>query len=188
MQELTNLFDDISEDAPMHVVSFQTFKLHGELPRSSDHLTQPVSLLPGEAKIIFISHRWLRPWHTQHECEEQGHPWAGMAHPDDQAGSKHALICAAIQKLAEQKAWNLDTQVFLWLDFCCVEQDDSHLLLEGVKSLRGYISICDAVLVPSTEVPALGGEKTVEKIAGEYGDRAWTRLESLSFYTVSARA
>jgi hypothetical protein len=184
MRELTKLVDDISPDAPMRVVSFQAFKQHGKLPRSSDHVTQLVSLLPGEAKIIFISHRWLRPWHTQQECEEQGHAWAGMAHPDDQAGSKHALICAAIEKLANKKAWNLDL-VFLWLDFCCVEQDDPHLLLEGVKSLRGYIAICNALLVPSTEVPALDGEKTVEKIGGDYGDRAWTRLESLSFYTVS---
>jgi hypothetical protein len=109
-----------------------------------------------------------------------------MAHPDDHLGTKHALICAAIPKLSEQKAWNLD-QVFLWLDFCGVEQDDEHRKQEGVKSLRGYVSICDAVLVPSpdSEVPAQDAEKAVDRIGGEYGDRAWTRLECMSFYTVS---
>ena len=184
MQELTNLFKDISAKAPMRVVRFETFRRCGKIPRSDNKVTQDVSLIPGEAKIVFISHRWLRPWHTQRECEEKGHTWAGMAHPDDHLGTKHALICAAIQKLAEQKAWDLD-QVFLWLDFCGVEQDDAELLREGVKSLRGYISICDAVLVPSPEVPAQDGDKTVDRIGGEYGARAWTRLESMSFYTVS---
>jgi hypothetical protein len=168
----------------MRVVAFETFKEFGKLPRSSDNVTQEASLVPGTAKLIFISHRWLRPWTTQQKCEEERHVWAGMAHPDDHAGSKHELICAAIPELARQKAWSLD-EVFLWLDFCCVEQDDTHLLQEGVKSLRGYISICDAVLIPSPNAPALDGEKTVDQIAGEYGLRAWTRLESMSFYTVS---
>ena len=178
------LYKDISADAPMRVVRFETFKQCGKLPRSDDKVTQEVSLIPGETKLIFISHRWLRPWHTQQECEQNGSVWAGMAHPDNQHGAKHALICAATQKLAEQKAWNLH-EVHLWLDFCGVEQDDERLKQEGVKSLRGYVSVCDVVLVPSLEIPAEDGERTVERIRGQYGERAWTRLESMSFYTVS---
>lgn len=178
------LYKDISADAPMRVIRFETFKQCGKLPRSDDKVTQEVSLIPGETKLIFISHRWLRPWHTQQECEQHGSVWAGMAHPDNQYGAKHALICAATQKLAEQKAWNLH-EVHLWLDFCGVEQDDERLKQEGVKSLRGYVSVCDVVLVPSLEIPAEDGERTVERIRGQYGERAWTRLESMSFYTVS---
>jgi hypothetical protein len=184
MQGLKDLYNDISADAPMRVVSFKTFKQHGKLPRSSDKVTQAMTLIPGEAIVIFISHRWLRPWKTQHECEGEGHVWAGMSHPDDHAGSKHLLICAAVQKLAKEKKWLLN-QVFLWLDFCCVEQDDARLLLEGVKSLRGYISVCDAMLIPSPEVPAEDDERTVDRLGRGYGDRAWTRLESMSFYAVS---
>jgi hypothetical protein len=106
-----------------------------------------------------------------------------MAHPDDAAGSKHKLICAGIRKLAERKGWDI-TNVGLWLDFCSIEQDNNDLLLAGVKSLRGYISICDAVLIPSPEVPA-ASVRTVDQITGAYGERGWTRLESMSFYTVS---
>jgi hypothetical protein len=183
IDQLKNLFNSIKKDSPMLVVEFKSFSKFGKLPRSNDKLTKEVSLLPAEHKIVFISHRWLRPWQSKQECEEQGHEWAGMAHPDDEAASKHKLICAGIAKLAEKKQWDLNN-VCLWLDFCCVEQDNLQLLQAGVASLRGYISVCDAVLIPSPEVPAQDGNGTVDMIAGGYGERAWTRLESMSFYAV----
>ncbi len=184
VQELKKLFASIKTEAPMLILEFETFKKFEKIPRSSDKLTKDISHFSSDIKIVFISHRWLRPWHSQDECEKQGHTWAGMAHPDDAAGSKHKLICAGIKKLAEKKGWDLG-KVCLWLDFCGVEQDNLHLLQAGVASLRGYISLCDAVLIPSPEVPAQDGWNTVDKIAGGYGERAWTRLESMSFYTVS---
>jgi hypothetical protein len=167
----------------MYVVEFKKFEKFGELPRSSDKLAKDISQVSGDTRIIFISHRWLRPWHTQQECEREGHKWAGMAHPDDDAGSKHKLLCAAVHQLAEEKDWNIQ-DVCLWLDFCSVEQDNLYLLRAGVASLRGYISVCDAVLIPSPEVPAEHDQRTVDKIAGDYGQRAWTLLESMAFYTV----
>ncbi len=96
---------------------------------------------------------------------------------------KHEIICAGIQKLAGNKGWDI-SQVSLWLDFCCIEQDCLQLLLAGVESLRGYISLCDAVLIPSKELPA-PGVRTIDKIRGGYGERAWTQLECMSFYAVS---
>jgi hypothetical protein len=72
---------------------------------------------------------------------------------------------------------------FLWVDFCCIEQDDKNRLLAGVKSLIGYISLCDALLIPSPEVPA-ANDRTIDRIAGSYGKRAWTLLESMSFFAV----
>jgi hypothetical protein len=167
----------------MLVVQFSEFRNFGKLPRSSDKITVNISEVSAERKLVFISHRWLRPWTTQEACEGQGHEWAGMPHPDDAAGSKHRLICAGIEKLAAEKVWDVD-QIFLWLDFCGVEQDDPRLLLAGVASLLGYISVCDVVLIPCLEVPE-PGERTVDQIRGDYGKRAWTRLESMSFYTVS---
>jgi hypothetical protein len=106
-----------------------------------------------------------------------------MAHPDDAAGSKYALICAGIPKLAEKNSWNLD-HVYLWLDFSGIEQDNIELLLAGVQSLRGYVSLCDALLIPSPEVP-LDSKRSTDTVGGQYGQRAWTLLESMSFYTVS---
>lgn len=184
----------------MRVLRFSDFERFGKIPRSSDskkatselaqdcsHSTVDlidITMLSRDEKVIFISHRWLRPWKKQEECERNRHEWAGMAHPDDADGSKHKLICQGIRQLAQQKEWHIN-QLTLWLDFCSVEQDDDDLLKAGVDSLRGYISVCDAVLIPSPEVPKEGCQKTVDQIAGGYGDRAWTRLESMSFYTVS---
>jgi hypothetical protein len=172
IQELEKLFNGIKAESPMCVVELATFEKFGRLPRSSDKKTIELDVVPSDAKLVFISHRWLRP-----------HADAKIAHPDDENASKHMLVCAGIQKLAQEKKWSTH-QVYLWLDFCGVEQDDDVLLKAGVASLRGYISLCDAVLIPSPKVPDEMCEKTVDKIAGGYGDRAWTRLESMSFYTV----
>jgi hypothetical protein len=191
----------------MRVVRFSDFERFRKIPRSShcifenfkkataqlphacdDHEKEKIDLinvseLSGGDKLIFISHRWLRPWHTKEECEREGHEWAGKPHPDDAAGSKHRLICQGIRRLAVIKEWRVE-QLCLWLDFCCVEQDDGDLLKAGVASLRGYISVCDVLLIPSLRVPDVLDEKTVDKIGGGYGKRAWTLLESMSFYTV----
>ena len=165
----------------MHVISFLGFEQFGKIPRSNDRKTTEISLASGQTKLVFISHRWLRT--TRKECEGRGHKWAGMPHPDDDVGSKHRLVCAGIHKLAKEKGWDVNN-VSLWLDFCGIEQDDEQLLQAGVASLRGYVSLCDAMLIPSPEVPPEDAW-TVDKIPGEYGARAWTRLESLSFYSVS---
>jgi hypothetical protein len=157
-------------------------KPHQNLHQSTVDLID-ISMLSGHNKVIFISHRWFRPWKTREECERNKHQWAGRAHPDDAAGSKHKLICQGICQLAQRKEWHIN-QLSLWLDFCSVEQDDAALLTAGVDSLCGYISVCDAVLIPSPEVPKDMGQKTVDQIAGGYGDRAWMLLESMSFYTV----
>ena len=114
---------------------------------------------------MFISHRWLRPWYTREECEENGHVWAGMAHPDDAQASKHRLICAGVRKLAESKGWDL-RKVVLWVDFAGVEQDDSELLAAGVASLRGYITLSDTILIPAVETIPEGTVNTVDVVPG----------------------
>jgi hypothetical protein len=176
----------ISIHTPMRVVSFLDFQRFGRLPRSSDRVTQEVSALPSNRNLVYISHRWLRPGPTQEEHESHGYRWAGHSHPDDEAGSKHKIICAGIQKLAEMKAWSLNA-VYLWIDFCCVEQDDVGLLQEGVASIKGYIAMCDAMLIPSPQELSEEDGRMVHMIPGGYGERAWTRLESMCFFTVRLR-
>lgn len=72
-----DLWGSVHPDAPMRVVRFSSLEAFGELPRSSDNQTVLLSEKP-DAKIVFISHRWLRPWHTREECEKNGHEWAGL--------------------------------------------------------------------------------------------------------------
>ena len=114
---------------------------------------------------MFISHRWLRPWHTKEECEKNGHVWAGMAHPDDEQASKHKLICDGVMRLAEEKGWDLE-KVVLWVDFAGVEQDDKELLVAGVDSLRGYITLSDAILIPAVARIPEGAANTVDMVPG----------------------
>jgi hypothetical protein len=71
-----SLWGSVDRDAPMRVVRFGEFEKFESLPRSSDKKTVLLSEVP-DCKIIFISHRWLRPWHTKEECEKNEHEWAG---------------------------------------------------------------------------------------------------------------
>jgi hypothetical protein len=188
-KELKGLYASVLPEDPMRVIRFSDFAHFGMIPRSSDtRKTQrgaknldkegklldllQVNQVPRDMKLIFISHCWLMP-------DED----PTKAHPDDAQGSKHKLICAGMRRLAVKKEWDIK-KLGLWVEFCGVEQDDGMLLKAGVASLCWYVSVCDAVLIPSPEVPE-AGDSTVDKIPGEYGGRAWTRLESMSFYTVS---
>jgi hypothetical protein len=86
---VTKIFQDLVEsihkDCPMRVVKFLDFQLFGKLPLSDHKMTEEISQLSLDSKMVFVSHRWLRPWKTQEECERNGHVWAGNPHPDDQA-------------------------------------------------------------------------------------------------------
>jgi hypothetical protein len=182
IKDLEDLYETIRPEAPMRVVHFSVFENLHELPRSSHRVTVDMREIPGDSKLVFISHRWLRPWTTREECEQNKQQWDDGPHPDDAGKTKYKLLCSGVRKLAEKKEWDIRS-VYLWLDFCGVEQDDAHLQSAGIESLLGYISVCDVVLIPCNEVPN-ERERTVDKIPGGYGPRAWTRLESMCFYTV----
>ena len=121
--------------------------------------------LTGVEQVYFVSHRWLRPWHTKEECEKNGHIWAGMAHPDDAQASKHKLICDGVRRLAKSKRCDPE-KVVLWIDFAGVEQDDEELLAAGVASLRGYITLSDAILIPAVDRIPEGAANTVDMVPG----------------------
>ena len=70
------MWGSVHRDAPMLVVLLSTFEKFGKIPRSSDHQTVLLSKVQG-FKVVYISHRWRRPWHTEKECTENGHEWAG---------------------------------------------------------------------------------------------------------------
>jgi hypothetical protein len=64
---LEDLVESIEGEAPLRIVSFSDFQKFGKLPRSSDNLTFEISMATLDMKLVFISHRWLRPWHTKEE-------------------------------------------------------------------------------------------------------------------------
>lgn len=96
----------------MVAVPLGAFVRHGRIPRSDDGLALPFLSLPSGARVIFVSHRWLRP-----------HADPSMAHPDDADRSKHGLLCGGAAALADAKSWD-EGLVYLWVDFACIHQDD----------------------------------------------------------------
>jgi hypothetical protein len=182
MEVLTRQWGSVNfELSPMVLVAFDRFKAHGRTPRSSDDLAvaleEAVSASGADLRIVFISHNWMRG--DEEQCKRNGHRWDGTAHPDDEKGTKHRLMCAGVERLAGEKGWDLG-KVYIWLDYCCIEQDDNKRKWAGVESLRGYVTVCDAVLVPYPEPPAKGATTVAE--LSVYGERGWTRLEAMVAY------
>jgi hypothetical protein len=91
-------------------------------------------------------------------------------------------LCAGVAKLAEEKGWTLDN-VHVWLDFCGIDQDDDAKKWAGVESLRGYLSVCDAVVIPYPQPLRADASRSVD-VLEVYGERGWTRLEALVAYGV----
>lgn len=180
MSTLRELWATVDKDTPMRAVSFEQLEELGHLPRSSDQTAMQLQDIPVQAKIVYISHRWARPWQTMFECMKYGHKWAGMAHPDNEEKSKYVLMCKALKALASKNKWDI-SKVYVWLDFACIDQDDRALWAKGVASLRGYIVVCDALMILSPKVPAEGA-RYINLVPGEYGERAWTLLEALLYY------
>ena len=150
-------------------------KKHGQLPRSDAAKEDLVvaGSLPC-MKIVFISHRWLRPDRV-----------AARAHPDDASGSKYALVLHGLRKMMEQESWK-EEDVYIWLDFCGIDQLDNELKLRGVKSLRAYVAKSDAVLIPAVKGFDFYGEgKVWAHYIKEYGARAWCRVEAFTAVTVA---
>lgn len=183
------LRNEVKPEAPFRAVPFEALKNHGKLPRSSDNLAKTLAEIEGACKstkknikVVFLSHRWLRPWSTKEECERKGGTWVdGLPHPDNEEGAKFTLVIDGIEHVARVKEW--DTRnVAVWLDYACIEQDNIQLRNAGVQSLLGYMTRCEFVIIPTLVQP---DHLTVHRLPGDYGIRAWTRLESLCFYVMS---
>ena len=182
---MRKLWGTVNTDlAPLVLVPLSTLDTLTSIPRSNDKVTVRADTLPPGARAVFVSHRWLRPWDTEKECLVNGHEWAGFPHPDDAKGTKLALIRDGSRKLAKAMGWE-ESQIYCWIDFCCVEQEDEPRKVAAIESLLGYVAACDAVLIPCSKVPSPEA-KAVDSIPGGYADRGWTRLESMSFHFVSA--
>ena len=159
--EVLSAFHQISEGGAkaglttMVCVPLSAFLKHGAIPRRSVYNTQnthvPVSSLKPEDHILFFSQRWLTP-----------SPRA-IASPDDANKTKYKQVLAACA--AYGKAKNVaNDRIFVWLDFCCVDQDDEGELVKGVNSLALYVSSSSAFISIDHE---------------DYFDRGWCLMECM---------
>mmetsp|Transcript_18682 Transcript_18682/g.24658 ORF Transcript_18682/g.24658 Transcript_18682/m.24658 type:complete len:540 (-) Transcript_18682:350-1969(-) len=171
-----------SERAEMVVVPYSVFKSHGSIPRSNANLGIPYASLGNKRRkcfIVFVSHRWL---------QGQMNP----PHPDKD-NKKFELICEIFEKMAKGLAKEIE--LYIWIDFACIDQDDPELKMKGVNSLPSYIERCDALLTPYTD-STLSLQPSTDQVfenpfnelwvnewtnkfksLAEYCGRAWCRLE-----------
>lgn len=173
---------------PMVLVPLASFRDLGHIPRSNEadrigvveYEADVVNKgIRSESMIVFISHRWLSPSND-----------AKSAHPDRE-NAKYDIIVEGLERLLK----GLDLKhVFVWIDFCCIDQDDPERKSRGVSSLSGYIERSDVLLTPYTEKFANGSAEistgkmsadlrrdlglfTKFKSLSEYVSRGWCRLE-----------
>ena len=165
----------------MQVVQFYDFKTADGMPRSSEGVTQDIEDVPDDAILCMVTHKWVRPWHDKADCEKHSHQWAGRPHPDNDSGAKHMLVCKAAERLCREKGWDM-RKLYLWVDYCCIEQDNIRLRTKGVKSMLGYIAACDCLLIPSMELPPEGATST-NRVLG--GNRSWFQLETMCLSAIS---
>ena len=82
----------------------------------------------------------------------------------DEAGSKYTSVVAAAKAWAALNGNVPYEQIYIWIDYACVDQDDVSELTRGVNSLGLYVCSCDAVITIEHE---------------SYFDRGWCLLECL---------
>lgn len=140
----------------MMVVPFGAFVANGAIPRRSaktpdQNLHVPVTQLREEDKVVFFSQRWLTP------VAKDGQ----LPSPDDAELNKFKQIAASAKAWSEQNGVK-EENLYVWVDFCCIEQDDFEELIRGVNSLALYVCSVDAFVTIEHEV---------------YFDRGWCLME-----------
>ena len=124
----------------MRVLQFTALEAFGSIPRRSVHapeadLSKGVDALSSEDRVLFFSHRWLTPMATPERA----------ASPDDAHGTKFRQIVAAVKTWCAQHSVD-EEHAYVWIDFCCIEQDDLEELIRGVNSLGLYVCSCDSFI------------------------------------------
>ena len=156
---------------PMMAVSASKFFDFGRIPRSSDNIARPFNpkmkvqstrTLFTRQWVVFVSHRWCR-----------------TTHPDDEDNAKYLLLCRGLRAIIERDGLD-ESNVSVWIDYACIDQDDEARLLRGVESLVTYVSIADYILIPVMPTPQAMTAFSVASHATDlwnYGERAWCRVE-----------
>ena len=100
---------------------------------------------PPRKFVIFVSHRWLN-----------------RKNPDDESRRKYKRLCAAVSEMPGRWSSYSINDLYLWIDFACVDQDDRNLKMVNIDNLPIYVACSDSVFKVDH---------------AEYWDRAWCRLE-----------
>ena len=119
---------------PMMVIELGTFEKLGHCPCWSENVTRE---LKDDDWVIFISHRW----------------WGSNGnHPDTEDKLKYNLLTRGLKQLVAQSGVD-HMKVCVWMDYACIDQDDTEKMELGMASLISYVARCSAMLVPVAPEP-----------------------------------
>jgi hypothetical protein len=171
----------------MRIVHFQLLEDLRRIPLYSEGKSILVSEAEDDCKIVFISHRWHKTKRGESESvNSDGHGrnlWDETSRFDHGVGAKYKAICSGVKKLAHVKGWNT-RKVYLWIDCSCVRLSDSESVKASLASFRGYISVCDAVMIPKLHEACLLQHTSIDMLEADCFQRSWMRLECMWFYAV----
>lgn len=124
--------------------------------------------------VRFMSHRWERP----HFCERCATGDCNVkAHPDDVKNVKARVMAAwghdRYNDVLDTRPFRPEDAYF-WIDFAGISQEDPWEKIAGITALPLYVASCANGMV------CYVGED------GQYADRAWTALERVLGYGMTA--
>ena len=140
----------------MVVVPMTTFISEKQIPRRSYRNTKeyhvPATALGPDDKVLFFSQRWLTP-----------SPRSAASPDDAPGGTKYKQLMAACNAYMKSEGV-AEKNLYIWLDYSSVDQDDDTLLVKGVNSLALYVCSCDAFI-------------SIDH--ADYFDRGWCLMECM---------
>lgn len=176
-------------------IGLERLRERGEFPRFPDdkELTTTMrEIKREESLVVFISHAWIR--NDPEVIDYDGNP-----HPDTIDNDKLNILLLGLDAIMRNFATGM-TKCFLWIDYCCVNQDKSPAT--ELKWLDKLMIFCDCVFTPIHDGDyEVWADRTIQEdeasgfarflptaktdanqwSAGQkkYMDRAWCQLETL---------
>jgi hypothetical protein len=95
-------------------------------------ITIEIQELPGQGKIIFISHRWWSSGRAEPDQINSGWPKTDF------------VLNTFVPKLCKDKGWE-EEDVYLWWDFLSIMQDNNEIKKKQIECLPMFIGVADVI-------------------------------------------
>ena len=151
---------------PMSLIKFSDFTQYSYIPkheeaRANGHLCmldtyQMIKKFTGEKTVVFISHQWL-----------------GFKKPDENNHHYKAMV-SALEEILKLRELN-PGELYLWVDYTSIPQDNHHLQKLSIQSLAIYASSVSAFVIIAPPVDHTDSGKPCN--TSTYQGRGWCRLE-----------
>jgi hypothetical protein len=161
MKELKSLWASGDQEVPMRLIPLLVLEGQKKLRRTrtaknvgkdvqkaaAGKLTLGLGDIPGYSHIVYIGGQIGKDEDKQKDGAMADGAWG--------SSDWHKMACKALRKLAALKNWKLSA-IYVWIPPLCKDEEDKRLQAKVVESLRAYMAVCSAMLIPSPQVPPEG--------------------------------